>query len=55
MQKFRNIFEANKIIKKAKESESFIKYGHIGHFEDLKIMTHTDASHCTVDRNYFKV
>ena len=45
----RHIFAANKIIRKAKSTESFVKFGHIGKFQDLKILTYTDASHLTVE------
>ena len=47
--KVKHILAANKIIRKAKKSESFLKFGRIGNFDDLKILTHTDASHLTMD------
>ena len=45
----KHIHEANKIIRKAKSGDSFIKYGHIGEFKNLKILTHTDASYSTME------
>ena len=48
--KVKHVFEANKIIGKAKETNSFTKFSRIGNFEDLKILTHTDASFSTVEQ-----
>ena len=36
--KIKHIIEANKIVRKAKASESFTKFSHIGKFEELKIV-----------------
>ena len=47
--KIKHIIEANKIVRKAKASVSCVQFGHIGNFEDLKILTFTDASHLTVE------
>ena len=47
--KIKHIIEANKIIRKAKSLESFIKLSQIGNYEDLKFLTYTDASHLTME------
>ena len=39
----------NKIIKKAKEHESKIKYSRIGNLEDLKILAETDGAYLKLE------
>ena len=47
--KVKDIVAANKVIRKAKAIDSYIKFGRVGNFNDLKILTHADASHLTVE------
>ena len=45
----KHLLQANKVIRKAKSRQSFVKFSKIGSFEQLKIMSHTDASHLTIE------
>ena len=47
--KVKHILEANKHIRKAKSTKSFVKFSYIGAFTDLKILAYTDASHLTME------
>ena len=45
----KNINEANKTVKKAMDGDSFIKFSKIGNFNDMKILTYSDASFMTIE------
>ena len=47
--KVKDLKEANKVIKKAKERKRVIKFTKLGSFDDLKILAHTDASYLTME------
>ena len=47
--KVRHINEANKNVRKAKSNNTFVKFRNIGNFEQLKVLTYTDASYLTLD------
>ena len=47
--KIKDVKNANKNIKKAKASESCIKFSRIGHQRDLKVLTYSDASYLTIE------
>lgn len=48
--KVKDILAANKVIQKATKTDSLVKFSEIGKFENLKLLTHTDASHLTLEQ-----